>query len=1639
MIAKHRLRAPLLILWLAVFFLQAINVYATDHDDDGKRLQIPRPLVSAGGSTPPQSVRPRNRVTPDPAYRPSFEKVDSLDIPKVGETGEFFGAIHGDRIQLEAEIKKVSQAWEAKIPDSAYKNGKLDTSDINYKTIKQQWDTEVQHIWDSFDGRNASRLKAHEQIAQTTVQSRKGIKKPLGDMFQQSGRLPETIASDMDLTPLQGSEEAAALYAKASAKQGKRVLEFPDRYVILDTDTTVWKSQTARDLASSSGDWGRALTDTRFMSDKFSTPGGLHYTTNGTRGIYDPEGAVLDNLKKFIDGYRGGNLDDIDWKLLCKSAFKVQKITKLDIDPKLARVLESVRNPSTTLTQADLFTFGAQGDALEAEKLKRVEELMDVISRGYKKAAGMSKQRADHWLKELRNPRLSKTARQNIRAGRADIEFSNAAAKHSLSNQDPELFNKLSGGAKVEKITMPDGSVRFHYNGKTLPKSRLVDLSLQAARDRFKKLFPSYNPKESKFFSTNVRPSMAVADTIIQIAMLKPALERGQAYAISSMKDDENPLWTVTRGTGHGLLDWIGYTPTKQIFDEELDKIYDEQLRWDLEAGMNPWMAYAAAHAEANVRGVGRLLWGMVAPIGELFSEIDGWREDRKDMLESQKLAAEYADKVKEYRATHADNRLLLDQIWALLNGESGDMTDGEFAQLQARQVEAAWEQAKQGDYPDISYAEFKRGYNPYTLRYDPELAARMPPLKKDEPAPAGAGVAQPSQAVDFSLLRSATTEGHRVVNYKLDMGAELEASAAVRWLRHQDTFDPMQLEYTRAPGSSLRILSGGLLPQGMRDSDYRSLLCPDCRDAPAIHVELRAPDGSLLAENLFSLGWSRFTGTINTAFQRKISNEKHSMADQREQRNKAIERGNRNIREVKESIPRAITSAQRSVADRLELLEKGLELTQSSATAHIKVIDLSTDPSCMEVVGTVCTKSNDETSTYCNKKYRNTCWKPGEYRLKQVGSEPRDIPLNYSNCYSHKKKAQVYGQQADALKQQVDDMRKSGLTNTPAFKGLYTAYNDARRLSGAQSGALRQCRELAESIKSRKDEIERTQDWRDAIPRIENKKASERIDWYAGRRTEVVTQADESIMDSRKNVQELMHQATLAAQDALSDDSGHSPPAQSGLMSQVDTEYRVVQARLFDLYRQYKDKLHYQMYFFPAYPLWADQLDRPLAWIKVAKSVVAVNKADDKLLLRFVDTSDDRVLAEYKIPLLVATHWREFRSQEPAKWIALWRGLNQRIGEVAAKHHRRLANHQAGGLLTALKGMYLSSGMMPDRNYFIDAGLGDEFDQTVAYTRTQLGRHDLGVLPLIDHKWEELFSLLTSRFHDLHSRFQAQQAIRKKPTIRNRPKVDDDEYSLFDDPAYTGQSGGQADYSQVAGLVDQFSASGDGYQGGQPGTSGDMIPQGYKQSTAQPQGDDQPEDDVLQSTGPVDDFDDISASGPGGSMVPDLPQGKRPGSAGGGAPVPSECTNLTGTMEKWVKEYRGYFSFLREQGRKRLPYWAPAQLSAKDLATARRKLDHHLAIVKGVLKCVSQPAVVKAMKAAEKTRLMNWAKEQTRKLDDLCKETKKMLQRDVPHKGKKLEDLGIRVDLNRNYWTAQQENCQRLRPVSNQIATRLR
>ena len=389
------------------------------------------------------ALKQKHGENADPAKNPEYAK----ELAEVNKKHAIVIKRHAD----EKRLADTLAAHEKRIPPAARNpDGTVNPDHEEYKAIKKEWEGEMAKIEaenkQGFDERRVDHESAMDEAGLTRDKDGKC------NEMAWSGGVPKSDMSDIDLAAK--TLAAGRKYTATMEKRGHNVLEFHDRWVITDTDTTIWKPAEAlpAHVIGSASHEGRIAMDTATGSDKFPTLGGVYYTTRGKMGVYDPRGAVLSNIKKATEAGIGGHGDNANLHVIGKSLDKAIEIANL---PKNGQPLEApdflvkaraVKGHKTP-EQSGIVTFGNPPNVKAKEKDAFLDEARTLMNSAYQKSADASRHIEATYENNVQYALLCKKKDQARKMKESLImnRVSNNATLRTLADMDPKFIGQITG------------------------------------------------------------------------------------------------------------------------------------------------------------------------------------------------------------------------------------------------------------------------------------------------------------------------------------------------------------------------------------------------------------------------------------------------------------------------------------------------------------------------------------------------------------------------------------------------------------------------------------------------------------------------------------------------------------------------------------------------------------------------------------------------------------------------------------------------------------------------------------------------------------------------------------------------------------------------------------------------------------------------------------------------------------------------------------------------------------------------------------------------------------------------------------------------------------------------------------------
>ncbi len=421
--------------------------------------------------------------------------------------------------------------------------------------------------------------------------------------FLNSGSAPKTPKSDVDITELKpGSAKKLIGELNAKGYSIKPHPTIPGRFDDPAKKLVVW--ETPPNVEVGTQEWKDWVTSRAGAEDTFATSGGLHKTSGGKLGAADPQGAVLDNVKKAVEAgiHRNPATDPIDAKTIGKSVSKSLEWTNSGRSGLTTKEFSNQANELRKGRSWDEAGITSPNDPPETRSKKIGDWLakaQDALSKTYNRAVRQSRSLNEARVKELheiiRKPAGADgalTPRQQKRVAKLideirSIPQGNTETLKTISERSPEMAGKLRG-QKVR--TNPDGTVTNLKTGKTTTRSEFAEGATAStrkggARTVKESVPPAQQPKEGG-------PAKPATPSKITkygggFLLIYQGYEAVKAYSDyldkAARTDPENfGVLTIGKGLGLGVATFFGIPGLIELGERsgrEVREQYEKDMR----------------------------------------------------------------------------------------------------------------------------------------------------------------------------------------------------------------------------------------------------------------------------------------------------------------------------------------------------------------------------------------------------------------------------------------------------------------------------------------------------------------------------------------------------------------------------------------------------------------------------------------------------------------------------------------------------------------------------------------------------------------------------------------------------------------------------------------------------------------------------------------------------------------------------------------------------------------------------------------------------------------------------------------------------------------------------------------------------
>lgn len=492
------------------------------------------------------------------------------------------------RQAMRAEIEQITAELGRKVPaDAVVRDSSGNVVGVNkehpgYKRAQAEWETRVAQVRAKYDV-NDTRF---DDLAAACEEA--GVEQGI----KNTGSKPKTINSDIDLTELNPGDGKKLTDTLRARKY--TVNEYSDRWVVAETDTTIWK-KVPDEAVGGGAHQARAARDA-CAEDIFSTPGGKYKTSGGEVGVLDPEGAVLANAKKASEAGLtrdpATQFKDFDGHTIGKSVSKAADWTGTKgSDPEFFRQADALRGHKTW-EEAGVCDIGDPPD-VKARKVKQwLAKAQEHLGRAAEVGAAQSQE-----LEAIRRKTAESYDKQGlreeanrVRREQVEVRVANEETRRFLAESDPVTAGRLNGQPLRPN---PDGTFTDLVSGETLTHSQVRERATAKARARTVEVTRQVPHGEPA--APVSRAARAGGWALAGYGAFDSAM-RGAKRAAEEAKPDDWYLKTYAKGWGYGVWYVTGIPDAMDVGASAGDESL-KQYRQDLLAGRRPsatWMAVRA-------------------------------------------------------------------------------------------------------------------------------------------------------------------------------------------------------------------------------------------------------------------------------------------------------------------------------------------------------------------------------------------------------------------------------------------------------------------------------------------------------------------------------------------------------------------------------------------------------------------------------------------------------------------------------------------------------------------------------------------------------------------------------------------------------------------------------------------------------------------------------------------------------------------------------------------------------------------------------------------------------------------------------------------------------------------------------------
>lgn len=499
-------------------------------------------------------------------------------------------------------------------------------------------------------------------------------------------------------------------------------------------------------------------------------------------------------------------------------------------------------------------------------------------------------------------------------------------------------------GAKttVSVQISPKGKISY-LNAKTgeiIPNSKVKEMVLKKSKMNTIKTSKPVSGLKTKTGKV-LGKGMTALNYLMIGHMLYSGAKQGAEKAIEHTDADESALKTLGRLLLYETVYAIGLGKGLEMGAQANEDTWNEYYE-DEAAGKDPNALWA--YGRGYVYGADYFFedfWS-INTLVEKYESFEGLQEDLQMMVLAEKQALHMGSMVRQKKWDKEVEAVIKD-LKSFLSNEPESMTDEQKQMLDHDRMQTAWERAvTQGMLDKGQYEQFKRGYNKLSGQYDPELAAKKP-VASNKP-----GISPPQKPqtkkrnfsamlkIDVSKEENVDQYDKSAYTYTFKIG--FKENLTDKFSIISPTAANFQKQKTNAAGS---IISHRDMKLYTID-DVLDIFYRDHDILPGLGLQVTGPDGTIISNYPFGLGWKGVIFEQDTSFTYEYLNAAYQIKKKRSDIAKLVQISEQKLKNLKKWRADSRTSLIRSKQSRIANLEKMIKRCFEGTSSILEMLDLS-------------------------------------------------------------------------------------------------------------------------------------------------------------------------------------------------------------------------------------------------------------------------------------------------------------------------------------------------------------------------------------------------------------------------------------------------------------------------------------------------------------------------------------------------------------------------------------------------------------------------------------------------------------------------------------------------------------------------